>query len=85
MGLVNAAVVHAGRVCKVIEVERGFATVAWIDHHDRICTRSVPASACVKFSDAVRPRSFWPDTNIAFDEGQDEVRRARRNRKRTSA
>jgi hypothetical protein len=86
MGLTNAAVVCGGRVCKVIAVEKGFATVVWIDHRDQIITRSVPAAACVKFSDAVRPRSFWPDVNMPLDidlEASDELA-ARRNRKRTS-
>lgn len=87
MGLKNAAVVHAGRVCKVIEVTKGFATICWIDHHDRIVTREVPAAACVKFSDAVRPRSLWPDANLPLDldlEKQDAIA-ARRNRKRVAA
>lgn len=83
MSLVNSAVVHAGRVCKVIDVNHGYATVAWIDWRDRIVTREVPAAACVRFADAVRPRSLWPDTNFAPDDI--EERKARRNRKRVAA
>jgi len=84
MSLQNAAVVVNGRVVKCIEVRHGFATIAWIDHRDRIVTREVPAGACIRFADAVRPRSAWPDVNTALDDVQ-EVRRARRNRKRVAA
>jgi hypothetical protein len=86
MGLKNAAIVYGGRVAKCIEVTKGYATIVWIDHHDRIVTRSVPAEACVRFSEAVRPRSFWPDANMGFDldiEKQDEIA-ARRNRRRVA-
>ena len=84
MGLANTAIVYAGRIAKCVEVKKGYATIAWIDHHDRIVTRSVPAAACVRFVDAMQPRSFWPDSNIAFDEGEQEIKRARRNRKRVA-
>lgn len=84
MSLVNCAVVHAGRVAKCVEVRHGWATVVWIDHRDRIVTREVPASALVKFSEAVRPRSLWPDVNMAPDDIKNEERAARRNRRRTA-
>lgn len=84
MSLHNAAVVVNGRVAKCVEVRHGWATVVWIDHRDRIVTREVPAAACVKFSDAVRPRSLWPDTNYAPDDLKEE-RAARRNRRRVAA
>jgi hypothetical protein len=84
MGLANNVVVVGGRICKCVEVRQGYATVAWIDHRDRIVTREVPAAACLPFAEATRPRSFWPDANVPFDEDT-EVRHARRNRKRTAA
>lgn len=85
MSLVNAAVVVNGRVAKCIEVRHGWAVVCWIDHRDRIVIREVPASALVKFSEAVRPRSLWPDVNMAPDDIKQEERAARRNRRRVAA
>ncbi|WP_431014498.1 hypothetical protein [Bradyrhizobium pachyrhizi] len=82
MGLANTAVVVNGRICKCIEVRQGFAVVAFIDHRDRIITREVPAAACMRFVDAMQPRSFWPDANLPFLEGEEPAFKAKRNRKR---
>lgn len=84
MSLVNAAVVHAGRVAKCVEVRHGYATIAYIDWKDRIITKQVPAASVIRFADAVRPRSAWPDTNYAPDDIKNEERAARRNRRRTA-
>lgn len=76
MSLVNCAVVHAGRVCKVIDVESGYATIAYIDWKDRIITKQVPAASVIKFADAVRPRSAWPDSAIPEESAEPRRRRA---------
>lgn len=83
MGLRNAPVVWAGRVAKCIDVDAGVAVLVWIDKRDRIAMREVPAAECVRFSDAVRPRSLWPES--AIPEDAKEERAARRNRRRVAA
>lgn len=84
MSLRNLPVVWAGRLGKCLDVDGGVATICWIDRHDRLVVREVPAAECIRFSDAVRPRSLWPDSAMAPDDLQDE-RRARRNRQRLAA
>jgi len=83
MGLANTAVVVGGRICKCIEVRQGMAVVAFIDHRDRIITREVPAAACMRFVDAMTPRSFWPDSNLSLDR-EEPASKARKNRKRVA-
>lgn len=84
MGLANAAVVWSGRLAKCIEVDAGEARLVWIDSRDRLVERRVPASEVVKFAEASRPRSFWPEANMGFDGDLEEqdARLARRNRAR---
>lgn len=83
MGLKNEAVVWRGRLAKCVDVQQGEAVIAWIDHRDQFVVRHVPAAACLKFADATRVRSFWPDSNLSLDR-EEPASKARKNRKRVA-